>query len=617
MTLNGYLDTTVQKAFLPGIPGCLEQYEKLMAIINEAHRKHRSLTVCWLDLANAYGSVHHQLINFCLHHYHAPKPFLDTITCMYSNLSATVTSKSWSTRSIPLKVGVYQGDPLSVIIFNTVMATLADALKADRHLGYTLSGGKTTNVLQYADDTCLVANGPASCQSLLHRVERWLEWTGMRAKVSKCQSLGLQASSAKRSDPQLHLNGDHIPFIGTNTIRFLGGPVQVPLDTSQHRAQLAEKLDNLLQRVDSTPVTRKQKLLLFRAGVCPRLTWDLAILHLPITWVTRTLEATATRYVKKWLGLTRSANTAHLYLPKASGGLGLPSISLLYKKLKVSQATLLLTSRDPVTQQVAKGILEVEERQSRLKFKPMHHSQETMSEDPGASKRALMMRAKVKLVLDDADSRADQARALPRQGQLLREGSDMGAQIWASAVSLLSSENLKFALNAATDTLPHNANLALWRGLNDGCRLCGKRQTLSHVLNHCEVALKLRRYNRRHDIILSIMTSFFSSNLQSSYKITADLDASYHFPSHITSTDLRPDIVMWSDLRRTVLIVELTICFETNYVDAHERKKNKYLSLMEEIQGRGYCAMIVPIQVGSRGMVEVSRGRVLRGCRCT
>ena len=101
------------------------------------------------------------------------------------------------------------------------------------------------------------------------------------------------------------------------------------------------------------------------------------------------------------------------------------------------------------------------------------------------------------------------------------------------------------------------------------------------------------------------MTSFFSSNLQSSYKITADLDASYHFPSHITSTDLRPDIVMWSDLRRTVLIVELTICFETNYVDAHERKKNKYLSLMEEIQGRGYCAMIVPIQVGSRGMVEV------------
>ena len=73
-------------------------------------------------------------------------------------------------------------------------------------------------------------------------VERWLEWTGMRVKVLKCQNLGLQAYSAKRSDPELHLNGDQIPFIGTDTIQFLGGPVQVPLDTSQHRAQQAEKL---------------------------------------------------------------------------------------------------------------------------------------------------------------------------------------------------------------------------------------------------------------------------------------------------------------------------------------------------------------------------------------
>ena len=46
MMQHGYLDTAVQKAFLPGVPGCLEQYEKLMAIISEAHRKQKSLTVC-------------------------------------------------------------------------------------------------------------------------------------------------------------------------------------------------------------------------------------------------------------------------------------------------------------------------------------------------------------------------------------------------------------------------------------------------------------------------------------------------------------------------------------------------------------------------------------------
>ena len=177
------------------------------------------------------------------------------------------------------------------------------------------------------------------------------------------------------------------------------------------------------------------------------------------------------------------------------GGLGLPTITVLYKKLKSSQATLLLTSRDPVSQQVVKGKLGKEKHRPHHEFKAMQLSQETMAEDPGAARHVLLKRAKAKITLHDAVSRADIAKALPKQGQLLREGSDAGAGIWASAVALLSPAKLKFALNAATDTLPHNQNLALWRGMDAGCQLCGECQSLCHVLNHCAVALRLRRYN--------------------------------------------------------------------------------------------------------------------------
>ena len=72
MVSNGYLDTSVQKAFLPGVPGCLEQYTKLSAAIFEAYKNHRSLTVCWLDLTNAYGSVHHSLIDYALKFHSLP-----------------------------------------------------------------------------------------------------------------------------------------------------------------------------------------------------------------------------------------------------------------------------------------------------------------------------------------------------------------------------------------------------------------------------------------------------------------------------------------------------------------------------------------------------------------
>ena len=43
------------------LPGCTEHHLKLASVLAEARKKHKSLSVCWLDLANAYGSVHHSL----------------------------------------------------------------------------------------------------------------------------------------------------------------------------------------------------------------------------------------------------------------------------------------------------------------------------------------------------------------------------------------------------------------------------------------------------------------------------------------------------------------------------------------------------------------------------
>ena len=40
------------------------------------------------------------------------------------------------------------------------------------------------------------------------------------------------------------------------------------------------------------------------------------------------------------------ADPSRLYLPKEHGGLGVPSISGLYKKLQVGRTALLITSRD-------------------------------------------------------------------------------------------------------------------------------------------------------------------------------------------------------------------------------------------------------------------------------
>ena len=173
MVENKFLDRSIQKAFMSATPGCIEHHCKLGAILAEARKRNKSLTVCWLDLANAYGSVHHFLIQFALRHYHAPPQFCQTMQALYTDLTAKVITDQWATPPVPLSIGVYQGDPLSVVIFNTVINTLVDALQTRLDLGYRLSNStRQVNVLQYADDTCLLADSPAACQHLLDMVHQ-------------------------------------------------------------------------------------------------------------------------------------------------------------------------------------------------------------------------------------------------------------------------------------------------------------------------------------------------------------------------------------------------------------------------------------------------------------
>jgi hypothetical protein len=67
LTENNYIDTSVQKGGIPGVAGCMEHTCVLSEIIREAREGKKELVVIWLDLANAYGSVPHKLVELIDH----------------------------------------------------------------------------------------------------------------------------------------------------------------------------------------------------------------------------------------------------------------------------------------------------------------------------------------------------------------------------------------------------------------------------------------------------------------------------------------------------------------------------------------------------------------------
>ena len=72
------------------------------------------------------------------------------------------------------------------------MNTYFDGLKQLQECGYNFSNSnQSLYVLQYADNTCLImiSDGPASCHRMLNFTDKWLQWSKMKAKVSKCQCI--------------------------------------------------------------------------------------------------------------------------------------------------------------------------------------------------------------------------------------------------------------------------------------------------------------------------------------------------------------------------------------------------------------------------------------------
>jgi len=141
--------------------------------------------------------------------------------------------------------------------------------------------------------------------------------------------------------------------------------------------------------------------------------------------------------------------------------------------------------------------------------------------------------------------------------------------------------------------------------------LC-RQYNLVHVLNLCQVALNLRCYNDRHDSVLTVLYATILQHLPEFVSSTVDLAKRYVFPSHIVSTDLRPDIVWWSDKDQSVCLVELTVCYDTLFHEAATWKTDKYLDLLSAIRNAGYNAKLITIEVGSGGLPNMSWFESLR-----
>ena len=133
-----------------GINGTIEHNVILEEIISQAKTNKKTVHVTFFDLEDAFVSVPHPLI---IHN--VPVEIQLYINTLYNNQLSRVFTDNFSTDGFPFKRGVFQGDPLSPIIFLMVFNPIIEFLQSKNDCGFNLNEEKIIT-LSYADDFCLI-----------------------------------------------------------------------------------------------------------------------------------------------------------------------------------------------------------------------------------------------------------------------------------------------------------------------------------------------------------------------------------------------------------------------------------------------------------------------------
>ena len=99
------------------IPGCWEHLSMAWHALKEARAKNSNLTVIWLDIANAYGSIPHKLIVFPLNRYGVSPQWIRLTKTYYEGIFSKSFSESASSAWHRHQRGIFASCTLSIILF--------------------------------------------------------------------------------------------------------------------------------------------------------------------------------------------------------------------------------------------------------------------------------------------------------------------------------------------------------------------------------------------------------------------------------------------------------------------------------------------------------------------
>lgn len=171
------------------MPGYIEHIGVLSQLIRDARRNKGDLAVAWLDLANAYGSIPHKLVEEALVRHYIPSSSHELILDYYRKFHLRVASGLVSSDWHRFERGIITGCTLSAMLFAPAMNMLMKSAEVECRGPVSNTGVRQPPIWAYMDDLTVTTHSVTGCRWLLRSLERLIKWTRMNFKPNKCRSV--------------------------------------------------------------------------------------------------------------------------------------------------------------------------------------------------------------------------------------------------------------------------------------------------------------------------------------------------------------------------------------------------------------------------------------------
>ncbi|KAH9064853.1 hypothetical protein Ae201684P_003633 [Aphanomyces euteiches] len=626
--------------------GCHEHNFVAQAMLDTTRRSKSPFFAVWYDLRNAFGTMPHDFLWLVLSKLGVPSAFVDLVRDIYTGASTIVTTPLGACPPIDQLCGVFQGCPLSPLLFIAGLVPLMDALDAQAAThGVQLAPSLHLASTAFADDVKVFSRSASGIRALHQTVVDFLDWSTMTANPAKCAFLGVTYEGSKLAPSDIVLSVDGVPLPTLSLLdsyTYLG--IREGFDHEHVRFQLDAKLHPLRQQITAlvqSALAPWQIIKAIKVYVLSQLDYAIRHVKAPLSQL-KSFSSFLTKSLRHLLRLPATATNEFFFSPPTCGGLGILPLDELRAASLVTHAFQMLTSPDNCIQQLAREQLraiihkrfsvdsaalleagdlalqrflngtlheqsfvclkrqhadissmwtEVQAALHRFRIRFRSHGSDhfdirlphmTKSLTPEKAARELKTHIKLAHVTRWGELK-DQGRTTLLHG---REGSKFllsGGKLWDS--------NYRFGISARLNQPLH--------------------ETLAHVLQRCphnEVAIR-----KRHDAALkTIAHAVLDARPECILRVNSSVPG---FDGDV----LKPDIQLLDEVKKTVVICDLALAYEddqlhdgnTVFERVAKDKISKYSPLSRHLTRQGYEVYTCALAYGSLGSVAPANQNIL------